>query len=776
VSPQTWQRVKSLYHAASELPPAEGEAYIRNRADGDAKVEFEALRLLRAGVEADDRITRLQVPKGILKTNSGALQPGQVLDNRYEIRRFIAQGGFGEVYEAEDLERGEAIAIKLLKKEFSSSQHLPWLRREVLMARRIQHPNVCRVFDVVQSPQAVFLTMELLPGDTLAQLLKRDGAMNERRALPLIRQIVAALAAAHASGVVHRDLKPSNILIVPRPHGADRAVVTDFGMARQASSNGGSTMSVQSSTMAFGTPAYMSPEQISGKNVGATADVYSLGVLLFEMLTGELPFSDDSPLALAVRKTETAAPSAKRVAPALRDTWAKAIQKCLAAKPEDRFQDVRELLEFLESRSRSMVYRRLALRKAKRVVQTRVFLALAAALILLGIFALWTHRHRDRSSEEQRVWQNASYSLQSNEPLAAMQMLLRASERFTPNYRAFAETALAFHLLEIHNRSESLLGGLSKWMAPAADRQYGDAVAALIRKDPEQALAILKQRSDAQPNEAMLLADLAHFETLIRKKPSPLWTRVAQVRPDHPAAHLAAAQNAMLAGDWTGAEREYLAADTLFRAQSNDNMVRAVSARRGLSSLAAGYPEAAKAELLPFSALGIGPPHSGSGPCERYVTLQAGANDGFQAPEDGGGTLSPRMSAYLLGRAMIPRKFDEGTSKVDQQLATSFALPPVRFCSGQLSYRMRRSRTIAGADNDAILVGAAPFEAVGVSHIQVFPWAIYPSDSEVEAAIELTAETLANVQRAYAGQPLAFLDVFAGDDTDFDYFKLVLVY
>jgi serine/threonine protein kinase len=307
-----WQRVKEIFAEASDLPAGERAAHVHQAAAGDQAVEREVLRLLRLDEGAEEWLAGLRPSTEVVQSAAElhAFFPGQVLAARYEIQQFLAVGGMGEVYSAHDLQLDQRIAIKVIAGELATADQLSLLKREVQAARRIQHANVCRVFDLVQTEVArgrgaVFLTMELLEGETLSQKLHREGALTERQAMPLIRQMVAALSAAHQAGVIHGDFKSSNVMIVPREGGSARAVVTDFGLARRMAPGRGQTLlsSSLSRLAGYGTPAYMSPEQIQGGKASQTADIYALGVVLYEMLTGELPYGEDSPLAMAVKKS-----------------------------------------------------------------------------------------------------------------------------------------------------------------------------------------------------------------------------------------------------------------------------------------------------------------------------------------------------------------------------------------------------------------------------------------------------------------------------------------
>ena len=193
--------------------------------------------------------------------------PDAVIAGRYRVVRFIARGGMGEVYEVEDQELRERVAMKTVRPEAArDAVAIERFRREIQLARKVTHPNVCRIFDVSHHRDAaapegfIFLTMELLSGETLAQRLKRAGPMSAREALPIARQIAQALDAAHQAGIVHRDLKPGNVMLA-ESRGAIRAVVTDFGLARLEAGDGdsGHGLKLTAAAAVVGTPAYLAP-------------------------------------------------------------------------------------------------------------------------------------------------------------------------------------------------------------------------------------------------------------------------------------------------------------------------------------------------------------------------------------------------------------------------------------------------------------------------------------------------------------------------------------
>jgi len=228
--------------------------------------------------------------------------PNELIAGRYRIVRFIGQGGMGELYEAEDLELRERVALKTVRPEIAQDEKaIERFKREIHLARKVTHPNVCRIFDLTYHPTAegltLLLTMELLGGETLADRLRRAGRMTTTEAFPIITQIAAGLAAAHEAGIVHRDFKSANVVLVPSKRGAEdvRAVVTDFGLARGTSAGDSSAVSLCGTGDFAGTPAYMAPEQVRGGEITPAVDIYALGVVMYEMLTGHRPFAGDTP-------------------------------------------------------------------------------------------------------------------------------------------------------------------------------------------------------------------------------------------------------------------------------------------------------------------------------------------------------------------------------------------------------------------------------------------------------------------------------------------------
>lgn len=340
--------------------------------------------------------------------------PGEVLAGRYEVLRHVARGGMGEVYEALDRELGDPVALKVLHPDLARDDRaVERFKREIRLARRVAHPNVCRVFDLefhddeAGGGRTAFLTMEFLPGETLEELLRSRRRLEPSEALPIVRQVAGALSAAHESGVVHRDLKPANVLLVPEAGGRKRAVVTDFGLAavRAEVEHGGPALT--RSGHVVGTASYMAPEQAQGLAATARADVYALGVVMFEMLTGRRPHEGDSAVTLLMKRVSDPPPSPRAYLPDVDPVWERVILRCLERQPAARFGEVSDVVAALEGREGSLpteafpsipppaaatapVPRDGVSARRRRVAAGAAGLALVA--LLAGAVALWVRR------------------------------------------------------------------------------------------------------------------------------------------------------------------------------------------------------------------------------------------------------------------------------------------------------------------------------------------------------------------------------------------------
>lgn len=347
-SPFTDMAVKTLFGQAESLDGSSREAFLQSVAERDA----EAAALLRELLDASGRASGfLETPPwGVVRqAPASVFAPGQVLLGRFEIGGQIGAGGSGEVYRAYDRFRECDVALKTLRGGlFPNAEAWRCLQVELKMASRISHPNICRVYDMNAgaAPGEMFITMELLAGRLLSDLV-RERPLEEAQAYEIAAQLVAGLGAAHASGIIHRDFKSSNVMLVEDSVRL-KPVIMDFGLAREVRSGGNLHDTLSAGSFA-GTPAYMAPEQLQGKAVTAAADIHALGVVLFEMVTGRLPFEGDTPLVVASARLRGEAPRARTIRPHLDRRWNHAIACCLAMDPARRPASAAEVLRLLES-------------------------------------------------------------------------------------------------------------------------------------------------------------------------------------------------------------------------------------------------------------------------------------------------------------------------------------------------------------------------------------------------------------------------------------------
>ena len=295
-----------------------------------------------------------------LAAESAQVDPylGQVLMDQIEIIEPIGQGGMGTVYRAQQRGFDRTVAVKILHSDLARSPEvLARFHREAKIASRLEHPNIVHVYLFGDLPDGnLFLAMEFLDGQSLLDVLRRGGALEVGRAIHIALQICGALGEAHEAGIIHRDLKPENIMLVRRGDDPDFVKVLDFGIAKFVTSEAGDVHTQQG--LVFGTARYISPEGASGDPVDARSDVYSLGVVMYQMMCGEVPFHSENPISLLLMHINDkppplrSKPRAARVPPAIEEV----VMRALAKKPADRYTNAREFgLALADAAARSSV-------------------------------------------------------------------------------------------------------------------------------------------------------------------------------------------------------------------------------------------------------------------------------------------------------------------------------------------------------------------------------------------------------------------------------------
>ncbi len=314
---------------------------------------------------------------------------------RYRVERLLGQGGMGAVYLAYDQDLGRSVALKLVRPELMvHPEAMARFRQELLLASKISHRNILRIHDLGDAAGMKFISMAFVDGEDLHHLLLREGKLPVERMLHITKQLCAALEAAHSEGVVHRDLKPQNIMLGANDH----VYVSDFGLAKSL----GAVSSMTQSGEMLGTPRYMAPEQVEAKSVDARTDIYSLGLIFYEMVTGDVPFTAETTLQLMYKRAHETPPAPKTVVPDLPEWLNNVIMKCLERDPANRYQSTRDILTDIEAQRKPelappshgvhAVYPQVA---ATRPASKKTWLGIAGAVlvVVLGLLAVPQIRH-----------------------------------------------------------------------------------------------------------------------------------------------------------------------------------------------------------------------------------------------------------------------------------------------------------------------------------------------------------------------------------------------
>ena len=339
---ERWKDVERLFQSALDLPRDEHDAFLKRRCAGDVALEQDVRALLRSAgeagrflsgpaIEVAARAAARHQPDQLAASDSGPVGDpliGQTLSH-YRIVERIGAGGMGVLYKAEDTRLGRPVALKFVSDELSRDpEALSRFAREARMASALNHPNICTIYDIGEQDERSFIVMEYLEGTTLKDRLAA-GALSLNAALDVGTQIATALDAAHTAGIIHRDIKPENIFVGPRDH----VKVLDFGLAKSGPATPQADVTTIAGTrqgVVMGTAAYMAPEQARGEAVDHRADIWSVGLVLYEMVKGTRPPQ-------AVRLRVEASPELERI-----------VSKCLETEPELRYQHAADLRSDLE--------------------------------------------------------------------------------------------------------------------------------------------------------------------------------------------------------------------------------------------------------------------------------------------------------------------------------------------------------------------------------------------------------------------------------------------
>ncbi len=508
-----WERIGELFTEARELSGERRLAFLKEHCGEDQELFQQVMSLL----EASDK-------SGLLDSSPtiSAFPVPQVVAGRFRIIRYIAEGGMGTVYEAEDLTLGDRIALKTIRPDIvSDPRAVERFKREISLGKKVTHPNVCRIHDLgvgrtEDGREFLFLTMQFLSGETLASRIRR-GPMPTSEALPLVEDMTAALSAAHQAEVIHRDFKSGNVMLV---NGSSRvfAVVTDFGLARQLHDRVSLTQ-----TGMVGTVSYMAPEQIRGEELTPATDIYALGVVMYEMVTGELPFKGDSNVTIALKHLNEEPRPPREVSPGLEPRWQEAILDCLRKRPEERLQSAAEVKD-------AIVLEGTRLRKASVKRTFLPLLAAATLILIISVPALFWFHHE-------------SSALPAQKHIAVLPFENIGNDAASQAFSEGVVDSLTSKLSELERYQQSF------WVVPSTDAKHINsledayrklnvtlAVTGSVQRTPKHVILnvnLVDAKNHKQLASRTINADLADLDTL----QDQVWESVAgmidlQVTPE----------------------------------------------------------------------------------------------------------------------------------------------------------------------------------------------------------------------------------------------------
>ena len=605
MTPERWQRTRELFDAALERSRSEADAFLRGECAEDSELLSEVRRLL----DAQERTGPLDHPLvdhplvqwatgGGVTVVPPVFAPGQLVAGRYRIVRYLSKGGMGEVYEAEHPLLPDHVALKTLLPGIAGDDSMiARFKQEIQLARKIGHANVCKTYDVewhecegAAHGRILFLTMELLAGETLYSRIKRDGRMPAAEALPLLEQMADALDAAHRCGIIHRDFKSSNVMLVPAGSGL-RAVVTDFGLARSVSTGNESTATMTKNVP--GTLDYMAPELLTGSVATFGSDIYALGVVAYEMVTGSVPFAGETPLAAAFLRARKPVPSPRTLVQDLDATWERGILRALDPDPGRRFSAVREFPKALRGEH-----------VAKPRDTRRKLLAVAGMAGLLAAgwlgWRTWSTHRNQPPPEAARLYQQGVDDIHAGAYFAATKALdqaVRLAPGYSPARARLAESWLEFDLPEKAAREFLPVRRQNNTALPELDQLQIEALDLTLTGEFSGALAKYEaMRKLAGADAADLDIDLGRAYEKAGKPDSAIaaYRRAAEGPRHSAAAWLRLGVIYSLRKKTVESEEAFAEADRSYQISSNMEGLTELTLQRGVAAnRSSRYPDAA---------------------------------------------------------------------------------------------------------------------------------------------------------------------------------------
>jgi serine/threonine protein kinase/Tfp pilus assembly protein PilF len=612
MTPELWQRLKPLFHNALEEATQDRAAYVAAACGNDPELKKHLEQLLQAEQQnTGTHDAPLANLNGFFEDRSARFQPGELVLGRFRIIRPVGKGGMGEVYEAEDLQLG-IIALKTIRYGVaSSSDAFERFRQEVQLARRVTGAQVCRIHELYLLPASgkfeatAFLTMEYLEGITLYEKIQRNGPVPWKQALNIALQICEGLQLIHEQGVIHRDLKTGNIMLCKQAD-ATRVVVMDFGLARDfrpdTQQNGRSSATEKAGRnlppMIMGTPEYMAPEQFEGKPVSPATDIYALGIILYELVTGLRPYAADTPVAAAIRRAKQPLPpsSLRSRVPGQCD---RIIERCLEYEPEKRFQSAKEVAKALRAGPANL----------ENLKRDRPWILWFASATLLGLIAgtvvyFWQARQYYHPSPEALRWYDTGLAaLREGNNVKATRSLQQAIAQDNHFVMAHARLAEAWANLDFDGNAqrEFLLATPGGRYLEPIDRMYLDAIHATVTKDSPAEIATYRQILNRLPPDqkasGYLDLGIAYERAGDPTKALEDYKQAASIDKDSPAPFMRTAVLQTRLHHVPEAEQAFQRAQTLLSTEMNQEGLAELDYARGYAANDAGKSAEAKQYL-----------------------------------------------------------------------------------------------------------------------------------------------------------------------------------
>lgn len=612
MTPELWQRLKPLLDASMEEDTQNRAAFIDAACCGDLELKMHLEQLLHAEQQDTGSLDAPPAPLSrFLDDNDVRFHPGELVLGRFRIVRPVGRGGMGEVYEAEDLQLG-TIALKTIRHGIaSSSEAFERFRQEVQLARRVSGPQVCRIHELYLLPASgghqatAFLTMEYLDGITLHEKIRSGGPMPWKEALSIVLEICEGLRLIHEKGIVHRDLKTGNIML-SKQSGATRIVLMDFGLARDFSADafkgdGPSPPQKPGRTLPqviMGTPEYMAPEQFEANPASPATDIYALGIILYELVTGLHPYAADTPVAAAIRRAKHPLPPSS-LRPKVPRRCDRVIERCLEYDPEKRFQSAKDVAKALRAGPANL----------ENLKKDRPWILWFASAMVLGLvagsaFFFWRSRQYYRPNAEALRWYDAGIAaLREGNNVKATRSLQEAVAQDNHFVMAHARLAEAWVNLDFDDNAQRELlaatpGG--RQLRPL-DRMYLDAIHATVTKDFPAAISIYQQiLKSLPPNEkpsGYVDLGMAYERANDSNHALESYARAESLDSDNPAPFMHTAVLQSRQHHVLEADRAFDRAHTLLTKEMNQEGLAELDYARGLAANDNGSWDEAKVFL-----------------------------------------------------------------------------------------------------------------------------------------------------------------------------------